>query len=206
MRGCADWSAPLLLANGSSVSRMIRETNWNWNRLSKNETVKRLNEPLHDKTNKMSVHPVKTRISLGIRQFWSESLLCAQWIAKDPRFLHADSEDSDQTGRMPRLICVFAGHTAILLVLSCRGSNNNHSPVPYILQTYVSIRQSACMSSNHLKSGLLQIQRTYKVWMIKIWVATWQNQHSECAPSEDSDQPGHPPSLIRVFAVRMKKA
>ena len=27
-----------------------------------------------------------------------------------------------------------------------------------------------------------------------------------CAPSEDSDQPGRPPSLIRVFAVRMKKA
>ena len=26
-----------------------------------------------------------------------------------------------------------------------------------------------------------------------------------CAPSKDSDQPGHPPSLIRVFAVRMKK-
>ena len=24
-------------------------------------------------------------------------------------------------------------------------------------------------------------------------------------PSEDSDQPGHPPSLIRVFAVRTKK-
>ena len=27
-----------------------------------------------------------------------------------------------------------------------------------------------------------------------------------CAPSEDSDQPGHPPSLIRAFAVRLKKA
>ena len=26
-----------------------------------------------------------------------------------------------------------------------------------------------------------------------------------CAPIEDSDQPGHPPSLIKVFAVRMKK-
>ena len=24
-----------------------------------------------------------------------------------------------------------------------------------------------------------------------------------CAPSEDSYQPGHPPSLIRVFAVRL---
>ena len=29
---------------------------------------------------------------------------------------------TDKTGRMPRLIWVFAGHTLILLVLSCRGS------------------------------------------------------------------------------------
>ena len=35
-----------------------------------------------------------------------------------------------------------------------------------------------------------------------MWATTWQNQQNECAPSEDSDQPGHPPSLIRVFAVR----
>ena len=35
---------------------------------------------------------------------------------------------------------------------------------------------------------------------------SWQNQQSDCAPSEDSDQPWHPPSLIRVFAVRMRKA
>ena len=27
-----------------------------------------------------------------------------------------------------------------------------------------------------------------------------------CAPSEDSDQPGHPPSLVKFFGVRMKKA
>ena len=32
------------------------------------------------------------------------------------------------------------------------------------------------------------------------WAETWQNQQNECAPSVDSDQPGHPPSLIRVFA------
>ena len=38
-----------------------------------------------------------------------------------------------------------------------------------------------------------------------IWAMTWQNQQSDCAPSEDTDQPGHLPSLIRVFAVRMKK-
>ena len=32
------------------------------------------------------------------------------------------------------------------------------------------------------------------------------NKGVACGPSEDSDQPGHPPSLIRVFAVRMKKS
>ena len=79
-----------------------------------------ITEPRHDKTNKMSVHPAKVQISLGIRPVWSESSLCAQWVAKDPIFLHADSEDSDQTGRMlrwthshfvgfvmSRLICLF---------------------------------------------------------------------------------------------------
>ena len=34
-----------------------------------------------------------------------------------------------------------------------------------------------------------------------IWAASWQNQQNDCTPSEDSDQPGHPSSLIRVFAV-----
>ena len=62
-----------------------------------------------------------------LRSAWAsaqsdQSSLCAQWVAKDPSFLHADSEDSDQTGRMPRLICVFAGRTVILLVLSRGGS------------------------------------------------------------------------------------
>ena len=40
-----------------------------------------------------------------------QSSLCAHWLAKDPSFLHADSEDSDHTGRMPRLIWVFTGRT-----------------------------------------------------------------------------------------------
>ena len=32
-----------------------------------------------------------------------------------------------------------------------------------------------------------------------------RNQQNECAPSKDSDQPGHLPSLTKVFAIRMKK-
>ena len=47
-----------------------------------------------------------------------QSSLCAQWVAKGPSFLHADSEGSDQTEQMPRLIWVFAGCTLTLLVLS----------------------------------------------------------------------------------------
>ena len=79
-------------------------------------------EPPHDKTNKMNVRPAKTQISLGTHPVWSQSSLCTHWVAEDPVFLHVDSEDSDQTGRMPRLIWVFAGRTVILLVLSWGGS------------------------------------------------------------------------------------
>ena len=59
---------------------------------------------------KWSLHSAKTQISLGICPVWSESSLSAwrkigflaiQWV---------HSEDADQTGRMPRLIWVFAGH------------------------------------------------------------------------------------------------
>ena len=77
----------------------------------------------------MAMHPAKTQSSLGIHPVWSESLLCAQCVAKDPSFPHADREDSDQTGQMPRLIWVFAGRTAILLVLSCRGSFKHRSTI-----------------------------------------------------------------------------
>ena len=64
------------------------------------------------KPTKWHVRPVKTQISLGIRPVWSASSLCAQWVAKDPSFLHADREDSDQTGRMP--VCWFC-HVAAFL-------------------------------------------------------------------------------------------
>ena len=42
----------------------------------KNTTI--LYEPPQDKTNKMTVRPAKTQISLSIIPVWSESSLCAQ--------------------------------------------------------------------------------------------------------------------------------
>ena len=65
----------------------------------------------HDKTNKMTMCPANTQISLGIRPVWSKSLLCTQWVAKDPSFLHADSEDSDQLGLILNIWTERPGHT-----------------------------------------------------------------------------------------------
>ena len=78
-------------------------------------------EPRHDKTKQMTVRPAKTQISLGIRPVWSVFAVRMKkaWVLSYPL---SASEDSDQTGRMPRLIWVFAGRTVPLLVLSCRGS------------------------------------------------------------------------------------
>ena len=57
----------------------------------------------------------------------------------------------------------------------------------------------------------VHLRKNERVWHYDMqcnakWATTWQNQQNGCAPSEDSDQPGRRPSLIRVFTVHMKKA
>ena len=82
-----------------------------------------------DTTNKVSVCPAKTQISLGIRPVWSESSLSA-WRKLGSLATHwAHSQDSNQSGWMPRLIWVFAGRRVTLLVFSLRGSN-----IPSVLE------------------------------------------------------------------------
>ena len=53
-------------------------------------------EPQHYKTNKMTCAPSEDSDQPGHQP--------SQWVAEDPMFLHANSEDSYQTGRMSRLI------------------------------------------------------------------------------------------------------
>ena len=103
------------------------------------------------KQTKWPVHPAKTQISLGIRPVWSESSLCALWVASPsglrrqvslgicPANAQADvsllgalvillvlscssSFFSCNTKLMSRLIRVFAGCTLFCLFLSCFGS------------------------------------------------------------------------------------
>ena len=77
---------------------------------------------LMTKPTKCHVRPAKTQISLGIRLAWSVFAVRIK-KARSLATHWAHSEDSDQTGRMPRLIWVFAGRTVILSVLSWDGSN-----------------------------------------------------------------------------------
>ena len=118
-----------------------------------------------------------------------QSLLCAQWVAKDQSFLQADSKDSDQTGWMSTLISVFAGRKGhcvgfVLLWLKLHVfcyEQTQSNQVWYILILY-DFLTSKGSEPPHDKSNKMA-----------------------CGPSEDSDQPGHPPNLIRVFSVCMKK-
>ena len=75
---------------------------------------------------------------------------------------------------------------------------------PYIIKLVNCSLTDGLCTYYQCKQGRIMLR--YKIWWLLIWATTWQNQQNDCAPSEDSDQPGHPPSLIRVFVVRMKKA
>ena len=98
----------------------------------------------------MSVRPAKTQISLGIRPVWSESSLGAQWVVKDPSFFHADSEDSVQTGRMPRLICLRWAHSHIVVFVMSR-----------LINHYEEIHTVARSGSNKNSNNMLSSQSSF---------------------------------------------
>ena len=143
-------------------------------------------EPPHDKTNKMTVHPAKTQISLGIHPVWSESLLCAQIVAKDPSFLHADSEDwSDWADAQAdlslcwvhRLFCRFCQEAA-------HKKHPTHPPPSYIAWNPNIIMDAQTLKVTHpSRSFEPSHEGTYHV----IW--DQQRCRSACA-STQSDQQG----------------
>ena len=165
-----------------------------------------------------------------LRSAWAslqsdQSSLCAQWVAKDPSFLHADNEDSYQTGQMPRLVWVFAGHMLILLVLSWCGSYYSRW-LYYCCCCF--LQPSICRNPvcNNRSKFMLDVNKSRFVDFQKVRIQETQAElprgsiprryiykppHDKtnkmaCSPSEDPDQPGHPTSQIKVFAVRLKKA
>ena len=144
-------------------------------------------EPPHDNTNKVSVRPERTRISLGICPVWSESSLSA-WRNFGPLATHwAHSRDSDQTGRMPRLIWVFAGRTLILFVLSRGGS--------YLYHSY------AC------RTCVLRILGTVKhnIHITCNSASSRENLSSGFETRVDSNRPAQPQKQSRGLKLHIKK-
>ena len=75
-------------------------------------------EPPHDKTNKVACAPSEDSDQPSLIRTFAVRMKKA-WVLS---YQLSAREDSDQTGRLPRLIWVFAGRTVILLVLSWGGS------------------------------------------------------------------------------------
>ena len=139
--------------------------------------------------------------SLGIRPVWSEFLMCTRWVVKDPRFLHADSKVSDQTGWMPGLIWVFAGcngHFVGFVMLQLKR---------VFIFSAGSLRLKGCPLISPTESIYKDATRTYNfsyfiknIWMI--WATSWENLFMPYANNKGADQPAHPRSLISAFVVR----
>ena len=73
-------------------------------------------------------------------------------------------------------------------------------------QNYMLLSAAMGNEPPHSKTNKMTIDTFPMAADKSIWATSWQNQQNDCAPSEDSDQPGQLPSLIRVFAVHMNKA
>ena len=91
--------------------------------------------------------------------------------------------------------------------------------VNYVLQQDITLRYYQCFFTRSvmvtIRTVVVQLRSQIRWAPIHIGLQplhfiqkTWHNEPPRdktnkmvCAPSKDSDQPGHPPSLIRVFAV-----
>ena len=136
---------------------------------------KRKIDPQHDKTNKMSVRPAETQISLGIRPVWSESSLSA-WRKLGSLATHwVHSEDSDQTGRMPKLIWVFAGGTLIFVGFVM-------SWLKWLF-TYPNDNWARAWQNqpNDLCAEHLPVLSVFLVHLKKLWVSLGFHIHAMCA-------------------------
>ena len=63
--------------------------------------------------------------------------------------------------------------------------------------SYVTVSNLIIEEDTFCLFALLLAERL-QFWCWDNWATTWQNQQNGCAPSEDSAQPGHLPSLISL--------
>ena len=152
---------------------------------------------------KQHVRPAKTQISLGIhsliRVFADHTKkprvlsypLSAQWRLWSD-WADAQADLSLHWAHMP--FCWFC-HEAAHMPCELLFNRQPHLRIEITNLTH------SCTVSHKWDLGK-QCRARWDSAEQDTWAASWQNQQNDCAPSEDSDQPEHLPSLIRVFAMR----
>ena len=118
------------------------------------------------KTYTWHVRSAKTQNSLGISPVWSESSLSA-WRKLGSLATHwAHSEDCDQTGRVPRLIWVFAGRTFQYVgFVTRRLIWRNH--VLHVLASIYSCFKSYCFNVVSCFRESLKLGSTMVIWCLE---------------------------------------
>ena len=73
-----------------------------------------------------------------------------------------------------------------------------------MVNKFVGIKTSSCTCCSVCLYCVCKVSDGFSKSSGTIWSEPPQDKTNKmiCAPNEDSDQPGHPPSLIRAFAVR----
>ena len=133
-----------------------------------------------------------------LRSAWAsaqsdKSSLCTQWVAKDTRFLHADSQDSDQAWRMPRLIWVIPGSTSYCWFC--------HVASHIRLTFWDHHFDMVCYFVTFIICVMICFLFLVPYWKAMIWATSWENLFLPYANNKGADQPAHPRSLISTFVV-----
>ena len=117
----------------------------------------------------------------------------------------------------PSCICVLyinkqTKHLFVWISGACHGKWHQCNKVPGVLRPYPERAENSFWRG--YTSGVRNKNRRRNQSVDESRLKSCSNRSNEllrdktnkmtCAPSENSDQPGHPTSLIRVFAVRMK--
>ena len=129
----------------------------------------------------MTVRPAKTQIRLD----GSESSQCAHWVAKDPRYLHADSEVSDQTGRMPRLIWVFAARNSFCWFCHVAAHFASQQNISEEAGRERGFAFSMVLNLTALERQKHVLLQAGDIWLIKQWLSWCEGNVMICSPEAD---------------------
>ena len=118
-------------------------------------------------------------------------------VPLDSLLVWASSGGSGETARMRRLAWTFAARIGDKYQI--RLTRSKCSLFACLLAILPYVRHYLCLHAHVFWQVFVRLSSyTMLVSSNVIWRVSWQNQQNDYTPSEDSDQPGHPPSLLAL--------